>query len=132
MDLLRVDLNKPIQAQVTLELIDVEQSDVKAGGVLENPIREITVEALPADVPDVVQHSIAGLGVGSGVTLGEVVAPQGTKIIGDPDLVIATIRTSRGLVAAANEEELELETERVGEAAADEGAAGGDGGSAGE
>jgi len=130
-DLLRVDLNKPIQAQVTLELIDVEQSDVKAGGVLENPIREITVEALPADVPDVVQHSIAGLAVGSGVTLGEVVAPQGTKIIGDPDLVIATIRTSR-LVAAAEEEELELETERVGEAGADEGDAGGDGGSAAE
>ena len=117
-DLLRVDLSKPIQAQVALELIDVEESDVKVGGVLENPIREVTLEALPTAVPDVIQHSIAGLKVGVGLTLGEIVAPEGTKIIGDPDQVIATIRTSRGMAAAADGEDgIELETEVVGEGA---------------
>jgi large subunit ribosomal protein L25 len=114
-DLLRVDLTKPIQAQVAVELIDIDESEVKFGGVLENPIREVTLEALPSDVPDVIQHSIAGLDVGVGVTLGDLVAPQGTKILGDPELVIATIRTSRGMVAEGAEGEIELETERVGD-----------------
>jgi large subunit ribosomal protein L25 len=112
-DLIRVDLTKPIQAQVTLELIDVEESDVRIGGVLDNPLREITVEALPSNVPDVITHSIAELKLGGNVTLSEVVAPEGTTILGDLDQVIATIRASRAM--AATGDEIELETEVVGE-----------------
>jgi large subunit ribosomal protein L25 len=112
-DLIRVDLNKPIQAQVTLELTDVEESDVRLGGVLDNPIREVTIEALPSNVPDVITHSIAELKLGGNVSLSEVVAPAGTTILGDLDQVIATIRTSRGMAAAGDE--IELETEVVGE-----------------
>jgi large subunit ribosomal protein L25 len=112
-DLIRVDLNKPIQAQVTLELIDVEESDVRLGGVLDNPLREITIEALPANVPDVITHSVAELKLGGNVTLSEVVPPEGIRIIGDLDQVIATIRTSRAM--AADGTDIELETEVVGE-----------------
>ncbi len=112
-DLIRVDLNKPIHAQVTLELIDVEESDVRLGGVLDNPIREITIEALPNNVPDVITHSIAELKFGGNVSLSEVVTPEGITIIGDLDQVIATIRTSRAM--AADDGEIELETEVVGE-----------------
>ncbi len=115
-DLLRVDLSKPIQTQVALELTDVEQSDTLMGGVLENTIHELTVEAIPTSIPDVIQHSIAGLKVGHTLTLGEIAAPEGTTIIGDPDQVIASIRTSRAMLAADDEAgELELETEVVGE-----------------
>jgi len=113
-DLLRVDLKKPIQTQVAIELIDIEESEVKFGGVLENTIREVTVEAIPTDIPDVIQHSIAGLEVGDHVTLAELKAPAGATIIGDPETVIATIRTSRASLAE-EAAELELETEVVGE-----------------
>ncbi|MGH2863406.1 MAG: 50S ribosomal protein L25 [Solirubrobacteraceae bacterium] len=120
LDLLRVDLDKPIQALVLLELINLEESDVKTGGILENTIREITVEAKPNDIPDVIQHSIAGLEINGTVTLGDIKAPEGTTIIGDPELVIAAIRTSRGMLAADAADELELETEVVGEGGAGE------------
>ena len=115
-DLLRVDLNIAIQTQVPLELIDIDESEVKVGGVLENTIREVTLEAVPTAIPDVIQHSIAGLEVNGTVTLGQIKAPEGTTIIGDPDTVIAAIRTSRGMMAETAEE-LELETEVVGEEA---------------
>jgi large subunit ribosomal protein L25 len=115
-DLLRVDLNKVIQSQVVVELTDIDESDVKIGGVLENSIQSVTVETKPNDIPDVIQHSIAGLEFGGTVTLGEVKAPEGVTIIGDPELVIAVIRTSRSMVAAEGGDELELETEVVGEA----------------
>ncbi|MCL2418692.1 MAG: 50S ribosomal protein L25 [Conexibacteraceae bacterium] len=118
-DLLRVDLNKPIQTQVAIELIDIDESDVKTGGVLDNTIREVTLEAKPTAIPDVIQHSIAGLEVNGSVTLGDLKPPEGTTIIGDPDLVIATIRTSRGMLADEAADELETETEVVGEGAAE-------------
>lgn len=114
-DLLRVDLNKTIESQVVVELIDIEESDVKVGGVLENAIQSVTVEAKPNDIPDVIQHSIAGLEVGGTVTLGDIKAPEGVTIVGDPELVIAVIRASRSMMAAEAGDELELETEVVGE-----------------
>jgi large subunit ribosomal protein L25 len=118
-DLLRVDLKKAIQTQVALELIDIDDSDVKIGGVLDNSIREVTLEAVPTAIPDVIQHSIAGLEFGGTVTLGQIKAPEGTTIIGDPDLVIAAMRTSRSMLAESGDE-LELETEVVGDGEAGE------------
>jgi large subunit ribosomal protein L25 len=114
-DLLRVDLLKPIQTQVAIELIDVDESDVKVGGVLENTVHEVTLEAVPTSIPDVIQLSIAGLTVGGTVTLADIKAPEGTTVIGDPELVIAAIRTSRAMLAESGTE-IELETEVVGEA----------------
>jgi large subunit ribosomal protein L25 len=114
-DLLRVDLNVSIQAQVVLELTDIDESDVKVGGVLENAIQSVTVEAKPNDIPDSIQHSIAGLEVGGTVTLGDLKAPAGVTIIGDPELTLAVIRASRSMMAEESAEELELETEVVGE-----------------
>ena len=122
-DLLRVDLDKPIQAPVIVELIDIDESEVKTGGVLENTVREITVEAKPNDIPDVIQHSIAGLEVNGTVTLSDLKAPAGVTIIGDPELVIAAIRTSRGMMADSADE-IELETEVVGEGGSEAGAEG--------
>jgi large subunit ribosomal protein L25 len=113
-DLLRVDLLKPIQTQVAIELVDVDESDVKVGGVLENTVHEVTLEAVPTAIPDVIKLSIAGLTVGGTVTLADIKAPEGTAIIGDPELVIAAIRTSRAMLAEAGSE-IELETEVVGE-----------------
>jgi len=117
-DLLRVDLDVSIQASVIVELIDIDESDVKSGGVLENTVREVTVEAKPNDIPDVIQHSIAGLEVGGNVALGDIKPPAGVTIVGDPELVLAVIRTSRSMMAAEAADELELETEVVGEAEA--------------
>ena len=116
-DLLRVDLSKTIQAPVALELTDVDESDVKNGGVLENTVQSLTVEAKPNDIPDVIQHSIAGLEMNGTVTLGEIKAPDGVTIIGDPELVIAAIRVPRSMAAfeAEVEAEFETETEVVGE-----------------
>jgi large subunit ribosomal protein L25 len=122
-DLLRVDLLKPIQTQVAIELIDVDESDVKVGGVLENTVHEVTLEAVPTSIPDVLQLSIAGLTVGGTVTLADIKAPEGTTIIGDPELVIAAIRTSRAMLAEAGSE-IELETEVVGEGSSEAAAAG--------
>jgi large subunit ribosomal protein L25 len=113
-DLLRVDLNVSIQAQVVLELTDIDESDVKVGGVLENAIQSVTVEAKPGDIPDSIQHSIAGLEIGGTVTLGDLKTPAGVTVIGDPEQVLAVIRTSRSMVAESGDE-LELETEVVGE-----------------
>src|SRR6476469_290805 len=50
-DLLRVDMNKPIQSPVAIHRTGGEDAPgVKEGGVLEHVTREINVEALPAEI----------------------------------------------------------------------------------
>src|SRR3954469_498850 len=52
-DLLRVRLDVAIQATVVLDITGADEAPgVKEGGVLEQIMREINVEALPTDIPE--------------------------------------------------------------------------------
>src|SRR3954454_15886616 len=52
-DLLRVDLNVAIQASVTVELIGGDEAPgIVEGGILEHVTREISIEALPNEIPE--------------------------------------------------------------------------------
>jgi large subunit ribosomal protein L25 len=113
-DLLRVRLDVEIQATVVLELTGAEDAPgVKEGGVLEHVTREVTIEALPNEIPDVITHDVSGMEVGDTLTLESLAAPARVKIIGDAETVIATLTPPRLQVEAA--EEIEAETEVVGE-----------------
>jgi large subunit ribosomal protein L25 len=117
LDLLRVRLDVEIQATVTLELAGGEDSPgVKDGGILEHVTRELTVEALPTDIPDSIVHDVSEMVVGATLLLEAIAAPAKVKILGEPDVVIATMTPPRLQVEAT--EEIEAETEVVGEAAA--------------
>jgi large subunit ribosomal protein L25 len=114
-DLLRVDLNQPIQAPVALHLIGADDAPgIRDGGVLEQVTREITVEALPSELPDSIDFDVSNMEINDTCTLGQLTAPQGITIIDDPETVVATLSPPR---LEAEPDELETETGIVGEAA---------------
>jgi large subunit ribosomal protein L25 len=113
-DFLRVRLDRPIQATVALELIGGEEAPgVKEGGVLEHITRELTVEALPNDIPDRIEHDVSEMVIGDTITLAAVRAPANVTIHGDPEAVVATLTPPR--LQIEEEPEIEEETEVVGE-----------------
>ncbi len=113
-DLLRVRLDEAIQATVVLELVGVEDAPgVKEGGVLEHVTRELTVEALPTEIPDTLQHAASSLQVGDTLTLSALTAPRGVRLMDDPETVIATVTAPK--LQLEDENEIEQETEVVGE-----------------
>jgi large subunit ribosomal protein L25 len=115
-DLLRVRLDRPIQATVVLELHGAEDAPgVKEGGVLEQVTRELTVEALPTDIPDTLEHDVSQLQIGDTVTLEAVAAPAGVALVDDPETVVATLTPPK--LQAETEVEIEEEVEIVGEGA---------------
>ncbi len=126
-DLLRVRLDRPIQAVVALELSGVEESPgVREGGVLEQITRELSVEALPTAIPEAIVHSVAALHIGETVTLAAVTPPAGVTLLDSlEETVVATLTPPRLQTEASTE--IEAETEVVGEA---ERAAGGEAASA--
>lgn len=122
-DLLRVRLDRPIQAAVTIELRGAEDAPgVREGGVLEQLLREVTVEALPTSIPDSIEHDISTMAIGDTLTLASVTAPAGVTILTDEETLVATLTPPRLRTADEEEGEIETETEVVGEGEA--GAAG--------
>ncbi len=75
-DLLRVDMKVAIQTQVTIELVGGDDAPgVTEGGVLSQENREVTVEALPGDIPDVIQLDVSHMVINDTITL-EAVRPR--------------------------------------------------------
>ena len=132
LDLMQVNLKEAIQAEVAIELEGVEDAPgVKGGGVLEHVTREVTVEALPADIPDNISVDVSAMEVNETLSLAAIAAPDGVKFVAEePDeITIVTVSPPRVEEAAP---EVEEETEVVGEGEGDAGGSEGEGGDSGD
>jgi large subunit ribosomal protein L25 len=113
-DLLRVDMKVAIQAQIPVELTGVEDSPgVDEGGILNQEARELTIEALPADMPEHITFDVSKLQMNETATLADLGVPAGLTVIGDPaEIVIATVTPP---TLEPVEDDIETETAVVGE-----------------
>ena len=118
-DLVRVRLDVAIQATVTIELVGGEEAPgVREGGVLEHVTHTIMVEALPTAIPESISHDVSAMSIGETLLLSALSAPEGVTLLGDLDeIVIATLTPPR-LRLEDEEQEIEQETELVGESEA--------------
>ena len=101
LDLLRVRMDEAIQSTVILELTGAEESPgVIEGGVLEHVTRELTIEALPGNIPESISHDVSAMQIGDTVTLDQVSAPSGVELLDDPETVVAILSAPRLQVEA--------------------------------
>jgi large subunit ribosomal protein L25 len=128
-----VRLDKAIQAAVSVHLVGGDDAPgVREGGVLSQPLREVTVEALPLEVPEHLELDVSGMEIGGTLRISDLTAPEGTTLLDDPEMVVATVTAPTKVVEpepteeelAAMEAEAELaEGEEGAEGEAAEGAA---------
>ena len=76
-DLQKVRLDVAIQAEVAIELEGIDDAPgVKQGGVLEHVTREVTVEALPTDIPDFISLDVSAMEINDNLTLEDLTGPR--------------------------------------------------------
>lgn len=125
LDLQEVKLDEAIQAEVMIELEGIEDAPgVKASGVLEHVTREITVEALPTDIPDRIVLDVSSMEINDTLQLSSVTVPDGVTFVADDPEEITIVTLSPPRVEEVAEPEVEEETALVGESAEGEGASG--------
>jgi large subunit ribosomal protein L25 len=127
-DLQEVRLDRAINASVTVELVGGDDAPgVREGGVLSQPLREVTVEALPLEVPERIELDVSGMELGDTLRISDLTAPEGVMLLDDPELVMATVTAPTKVVEPEPTEE-ELAEGEEGELAEGEEAAEGEAG----
>src|SRR3954468_10864312 len=113
-DLLRVRMDVKIHSTVTLELVGAQDAPgVSEGGILNQEVRELNIEALPGDIPDSIVHDVSGLQMNETITLSVITPPEGVTLLDDLDETVIVTITPPTLEPV--DEEIETETALVGE-----------------
>jgi large subunit ribosomal protein L25 len=112
-DLYRVLMDEAITVAVPLELINEPEDRFKAASVMLTPLlREVYVECLPRDIPELIMVDLADLDVGDVIRAGALTLPPGVTLVTDSDEAVVTTAALRAEVA----EEVEAEAEAAAEA----------------
>ena len=112
-DFLRVRMDVAIQSTTVLELTGAEEAPGHTeGGVLEQQLRELQIEALPGDIPESITYDASGMQLNDTLHVSDLTAPSGVTILDDPETVVASLTLPR---LEVEEPEVETETELVGE-----------------
>ncbi|KQL51376.1 50S ribosomal protein L25 [Heyndrickxia shackletonii] len=93
-DFLAVDLSAEIEANVRIEIVG-ESAGVKDGGVLQQPVHELSVTAKPNDIPDAIRVDVANLQVGETITVADIRGNYPFSINHEDEETIASILPPR-------------------------------------
>jgi len=90
-DLILIAMDKPIE--VTVPVVHRgEPVGVKTeGGFIDFVTREVEVECLPRDIPESLVIDISGLHIHQVFKAANIVAPEGVKVVSDPNQVLVMI-----------------------------------------
>jgi large subunit ribosomal protein L25 len=90
-DFYEVALDKVLHVKVHVELHGTPVGVKTQGGILDFVTRELTVECLPADIPEKIALDVSSLELGKHFRVHDLVAPPKVKILTDADLVVAHV-----------------------------------------
>ncbi len=90
-DFLAVRMDQVIQSPVNLHFIGDPIGVRDGGGVMLHELREVTVEALPGDLPDFVDIDVSAMEIGSTLHVSDLVVPAGVTIIDDGESLVCSV-----------------------------------------
>lgn len=94
-DFYAVNMKEEVEANVHIHLTGESQA-MKDGAILVNALHEVTVKALPANLPHELTADLAKLAVfGDTITVADLIVPDGVTIINDGEEVIAIAQQPR-------------------------------------
>ena len=139
-DFVRIRRDVAVEAEIPVHL-EGEPAGVRDGGVLEQLVFSLAIEAKPADIPNAIEVDVSALEIGDQMRIEELSVPAGVAVMHEPDELVVQIVMPRVVEEpepAEGEEGEEVEGEPAegegaeGEAAAAEGGDAAEGESGGE
>ena len=120
-DFQALDIDKKITVGVPVVITGVSKG-VKEGGILEEILRDISVECLPKDIPNSYEVDVSELEIGHSIHVGALEIADEINLLHDEDETIVTVLAPRMEVVEEVEEEEEGEEVEGEEVEGEEGA----------
>ncbi|MDH3211387.1 MAG: 50S ribosomal protein L25 [Myxococcales bacterium] len=118
-DLYALDLQQEIQVSVPIQVIGTA-AGIKMGGILDQTLREIELECMPAAIPQGIPVDVSNLDIGQSLHVRDLELPGNVTLISDPDLAVVLVAAptaeEEAPVEAAAEEGVEPAAEEAAEA----------------
>lgn len=84
-----------VTVDVPLVLVGTAAGVKNTGGVLDQIMREVTVEVDPASIPNHIDVNVTELGLNDSLHVRDLVVPEGAEILDDPDATICVVAPPR-------------------------------------
>jgi large subunit ribosomal protein L25 len=93
-DFIRILMDEVVRTTVPVH-VNGTPIGVKEGGLLDFQVRDVHVECLPNAIPDKIDIDISNLGMHQYFRVSDLKAPEGVKILDDPDRVVVGVTHAR-------------------------------------
>jgi large subunit ribosomal protein L25 len=102
-DLKRIAMDRKLRVNVPIELVGVPEGVKTQGGLLEQIVRQVEVECLPADIPNDIELNVAELVFGVVLRVSDLPKNDKIRFVTDPDQPVAHIISIKEEVVATPE-----------------------------
>ena len=93
-DFIRISLDEPVTAPVSVVLVGIP-AGVDQGGVLESPLRQVTLRCLPMQLPTDISIDVSHLEVGDSVQVSDLNLDEEVEILDELERTIAIVTQPR-------------------------------------
>jgi large subunit ribosomal protein L25 len=100
-DMKRIAMDKPIRVQVPVQLVGTPVGVKTQGGILDQVLREISIECLPGDIPGHIDVDVSELTFGMVIRVADLPHGGKLKFLTDEDVTVAHITAVREEAAPA-------------------------------
>lgn len=104
-DFQKIRIDEELHADVALQFKG-EPVGVKAGGILQHYLYEVTVACLPKDLPDVIELDISGLDIKENMRVSDLPAIEGVRYVNSPEEIVTAVAPKRVREEVREAEEL--------------------------
>lgn len=112
-DFYKVDMNVEMDVSVALRL-DGEPAGAREGGILQQPLFELEVRAIPREIPEEITIDVAALDIGDSLTIGDIPVSETYTILHEDDESIAIVLPPEAEEEETDDEDVSIEPEVIG------------------
>jgi large subunit ribosomal protein L25 len=102
-DLKRIALDKTLRVKVRVKLLGVPVGVKTSGGILDQVLREVEIECLPADIPSHIDVDVSNLGIHGVIRVADLPHSGSIKFLNANDATVAHVVSIREEAAATAE-----------------------------
>ncbi|MBB4826813.1 large subunit ribosomal protein L25 [Sporosarcina luteola] len=93
-DFLAINMTEELEVGVTVHLVG-EAPGEKEGGVLQQPIREVTIKVKPSDIPETFDVDISNLQIGETISIKDIRESSKFELLNDDEEALVVISAPR-------------------------------------